>query len=89
MDLIIAVRPGIDRIISELLFWGKPELSILCLQLSVASSIVTFIGLYTIPIRWLLVFGLWGTILSQIELVKVLIQAVTLQLSETDFQMLY
>ena len=88
MDLIIATRPQIESWLSDVVFWGKPQLAILFCKAALPLSLASLIGICFFPLRWAAVFCLWGPVLSQVEFIKVLMQAVTLQLSETDFQRL-
>jgi hypothetical protein len=78
MQIIIALRPKIDKLVSDVIFWGKPSLSTFVVQLAIPLSLATLIGLYAMPFRWMVAFGLWVPVLSQIEFFKVLGQAVTL-----------
>jgi hypothetical protein len=88
MDLIIAARPKIESWVSDVVFWGKPQLSILFCKSALPIAIASLIGMFFFPFRLGVVFYLWVPVLTQIEFFKVLLQAVTLQLSETDFQRL-
>jgi hypothetical protein len=88
MDLIIAARPKLESWVSDVVFWGKPQLSILFYKSALPIAIASLIGMFFFPFRLGVVFYLWVPVLTQIEFFKVLLQAVTLQLSETDFQSL-
>lgn len=85
MDLIIAARPRIESWVSDVIFWGKPQLSILFCKAALPIALASLIGMFFFPFRLGVVFYLWIPVLSQIEFFKVLGQAVALQLNETDY----
>lgn len=88
MEAGIAIRPKVDRLVSDVVFWGKPQFSLLVIKAAVPASISMFVGLRYMPLRNVAASSIWVPVLSQVEFFKVLGQAVTLQLSETDFEAL-
>lgn len=73
MALIIAVRPQIDELLSDVIFWGKPHYSLIVLKVSVPLGIMGLLGIFFFPVRYSIAVGLWLPALAQIEFVKVFI----------------
>lgn len=85
MALVLAVRPQIDELISDVIFWGKPQYSLIVLKVAVPLGIMGQLGIFFFPIRYAIAVGLWLPALAQIEFFKVLIQAVSQQVVELDY----
>jgi hypothetical protein len=63
MDLAILIRKMVDEMISDILFWGKPEYAAFSIKLCVGGALGALLGLYFVPLRYFIVLGLWGSVL--------------------------
>ena len=85
MNTVTDATDSIQVFVRDVIFWGKPDQSVLMMNISLFGSITVYISLHLLPLRALTVAALWIATLRNSEFFNSLGVAILKRLQKVDY----